>query len=81
MAHQTGDANLFPWAVPIGLAILFYAIRTKNQTLSISASPLLSPYVAMHSWSGFLLGLMNYPVISIIFCIISWIITLWGWSL
>jgi hypothetical protein len=55
LAKQAGDANLFPWAVPLGLGILVYAIRKKLQTLSISASPLLSPYVPMHSWSSFLL--------------------------
>jgi hypothetical protein len=80
LAHQAGDANLFPWAVPLGLGILFYSIRKKLQTLSISASPLLSPYVGMHSWSSFLLGLVNYPAFSISACIISWIITAWGWS-
>jgi hypothetical protein len=74
------DANLFPWVVPLGLGILFYAIRKKLQTLSISASPLLSPYVAMQSWSSFLLGLVNYPALSILACIFSWIITAWGWS-
>jgi hypothetical protein len=77
--QQTGDANLFPWAIPVGLGILFYAIREKLQSLSISASPLLSPYVAMQSWSSFLLGLVNYPALSISACIVSWIITAWAW--
>jgi hypothetical protein len=81
LAQQHGEADLFPWAVPLGLAILFYALRKKLQTLSISASPLLSPYVAMHSWSSFLLGLVNYPALSITACILSWVITFWGWSL
>jgi len=81
MAQQNGAAGLFPWSVPAGLAVLFYALRKKLQTLSISASPLLSPYVAMHSWSSFLLGLVNFPALSIIACILSWIITIWGWSL
>jgi hypothetical protein len=80
MAGQNQDANLFPWSVPLGLGILFYAIRKKLQTLSISASPLLSPYEAMQSWSSFLLGLVNYPALSISACIISWIITAWAWS-
>ena len=81
LAHQYGDANLFPWAVPFGIALLFYAFRKKLQTLSISASPLLSPYVTMQSWSSFLLGLVNYPALSISACILSWVITAWGWSL
>jgi hypothetical protein len=80
IARQIGNTNLFPWGVPLGLAILFYAIRKKLQTLSIAASPLLSPYVAMQSWSSFLLGLVNYPTLSIAACIISWIITIWAWS-
>jgi hypothetical protein len=80
IVQQTGDANIFPWGVPIGLGILFYAIRKKLQTLSISASPLLSPYVAMQSWSSFLLGLVNYPVLSISACVLSWIITVWAWT-
>ena len=36
--QSTGYANLFPWAVPLGLGILFYAIRKKLKTLSISSS-------------------------------------------
>lgn len=81
MAQNTGDANLFPWSVPFGVVILVYALLGKDKILSISASPLLSPYVAMHSWSGFLLGLMNYPLLSITFCILSWVITIIAWSI
>jgi len=79
-ADLAGDASLFPWAVPFGLGILIYAIRKKLQTLSISASPLLSPYLGMHSWSNLILGLINYPALSISASIISWIITIWAWS-
>jgi hypothetical protein len=78
--QPNGDVNVFPWAVPLGLGILFYAIWNKLKTLSISASPLLSPYVLMHSWSSFLLGLVNYPVVSISACILAWIITAWAWT-
>jgi hypothetical protein len=75
-----GNASLFPWTVPLGVGILFYTIRKKLKTLSISASPLLSPYVTMQSWSSFLLGLVNYPALSISACIVSWIITALAWS-
>lgn len=81
IAQEFGNTNVFPWAVPLGVALLVFTIRKRLPTLSISASPLLSPYVAMHSWSTFLLGLINYPVLSIIACILSWVITFWGWSL
>jgi hypothetical protein len=81
MKQQFGGVDLFPWAVPVGLGILYYSIRNKLKPLSISASPLLSPYVLIHSWSSLLLGLVNYPIFSISVSILSWIITAIGWSL
>lgn len=79
--HPLANASIFPFGVPFGIAILLYAIYKKLQTLSVSASPLLSPFVTMQSWSSLLLGLVNYPALSISACIVSWIITAWGWSL
>jgi hypothetical protein len=79
--HPYANASIFPYGIPIGIIILFYTIRNKLPTLSVSSSPLFSPFVTMQSWSSFLLGLINYPAISISASILSWIITAWGWSL
>lgn len=79
--HPFSNASIFPWGIPIGLAILFFSIRKKLRNLSISASPFLSPFVTMQNWSSVLLGLVNYQAILISASIISWIITIWGWSL
>jgi hypothetical protein len=47
-----GNASLWPLSIPVGLALLVTAIRKHKLTFAISASPLLSPYLLLHSWIG-----------------------------
>ena len=53
------NASLWPWVLPIGLALLMLSLRDRRKELAISASPFLSPYLAYHSWAGALLGLIQ----------------------
>lgn len=53
------DLTTFPFTVPEGLALLLYALRTRNIKWSIPASPLLAPYVAFYSWPAALLGIVD----------------------
>lgn len=53
------NASLWPWVLPIGLALVMLSLRDRRKELAISASPFLSPYLAYHSWAGALLGLIQ----------------------
>jgi hypothetical protein len=44
------NVNLWPWGVPIGIAILLLALRYKRRFAMLASGPFLSPYVAIQSW-------------------------------
>lgn len=51
------NLSLFPYSIPIGLAI-FYTAR-KKYVRAISASPFFSPYLSLGSWSIAQLGMVD----------------------
>ncbi len=53
------NLSLFPWSLPIGLALLVIALRRRKLTVSISAAPFLAPYLSLGSWSVALMGLLE----------------------
>ena len=53
------NASLWPWSIPLGLGLLYFAIRYNNEKAAVSSSPLLSPYLAAHSWSVAFIGLLE----------------------
>jgi hypothetical protein len=44
--------DVWPLQVPIGLAVLFYALRKKDERYLAAASPLLSPYAPISTMIG-----------------------------
>lgn len=52
------NASFWPFSLPIGLAWLVAAIRKTEIRYSLIASPFLSPYMLLHSWTGALLGII-----------------------
>lgn len=55
------NASLWPASIPVGLALTVAAIRSRKIEYAMSASPCLSPYVLLHSWSGALAALIRSP--------------------
>lgn len=53
------NASLWPASIPVGLALLTAAIRTRKMAYAMGASPCLSPYVLLHSWVGALLAVVS----------------------
>lgn len=52
------NASLFPYGVPIGLALLAVSIWRRNMFLAIASSPFFAPYVAGNTWSVVWFGLL-----------------------
>jgi hypothetical protein len=57
------NASLWPGSIPFGLAFLAVALSRRKVRPALVASPLLSPYVLLHSWVGALAAtLESLPV-------------------
>lgn len=70
------NTSLWPMSIPIGIVLLTRAIRTRSDRLSMAASPFLSPYVLLHSWSGALVSLANSAVDMLAAVIGLWILVI-----
>jgi hypothetical protein len=68
------NASLWPLSIPVGLALLTMAIRTRNIKFSLAASPCLSPYVLLHSWIGAFIAIASHPFETAAAVIGMWIV-------
>jgi hypothetical protein len=68
------NASLLPLALPIGLALTVTAIRKNEIRYSMIASPMLSPYLLLHSWIGAFLALAPRPYEAAAAVIGMWIV-------
>jgi hypothetical protein len=74
------DTAFWPKSIPIGLALLAYAIQKKSAGPSIAASPFLSPYCGCQSWAVSLLGMLPNHWVVIAGSVGTWIMLLLnGW--
>lgn len=53
------NASLWPASIPFGLAFLAVALTRRKIRPALVASPLLSPYVLLHSWVGALAATLD----------------------
>lgn len=53
------NASLWPGSIPFGLAFLAVALSRRRVRPALVASPLLSPYVLLHSWVGALAATLD----------------------
>ncbi len=67
------NASLWPWSIPLGLGLVYFAIRYNNEKAAISSSPMLSPYLAAHSWSVALIGLLERDLLMVVASAAVWI--------
>jgi hypothetical protein len=55
------NVSLWPLSIPIGLLLISLALRLRKARYAYMASPFLSPYVALNSYSTVILGLVDNP--------------------
>ncbi len=72
----TGFYNMsaFPWSVPIGILVLYLAIRRERMNTAISASPFLSPYLNMGSWTTILVGAADSVPVTTALFVCTWLL-------
>ncbi len=73
---QYWNASLWPVSIPIGLTLAVAAIYRRRLHFAMSASPLLSPYVLFHAYSGALAALATFTVEMVTAVIGLWILVL-----
>jgi hypothetical protein len=73
---QWWNASLWPMSIPIGLTLAVAAIYRRRIQFAMAASPLLSPYVLFHAYSGALSALAPYTVEMVTAVIGLWILVL-----
>ena len=73
-SSQGWNASLWPGSIPVGLALAWAALRKREIRYAMAASPCLSPYVLLHSWSGALMALLALPGEALVAIIGLWIL-------
>ena len=68
------NASFWPQSIPIGIVLLFHALRKRNAHLSMATSPFLSPYLAPHGWGVALLGLSSSQWECVVACLAVWVL-------
>lgn len=79
MPFNPANVSIFPYAVPIGLLLLYSALKQYDKKLSIFSSPLFSPYLTDYTYSVSLLSLFNRPAIFIAAWIVFWVCIIVKW--
>jgi hypothetical protein len=51
------SADVWPWGIPVGAILTYFAYRRNDPVLAIAAAPFVAPYVVWHSWIAVLLPL------------------------
>ena len=73
------DASLWPMSIPVGLALLIFAVRTWNIRPAMAASPCLSPHVLFHSWVAALAAIVSSTPETIAAVIGLWVLVFIRW--
>ncbi len=70
------NTSLWPWSIPVGLALLFFSLRDLREDCARAASPFLSPYLAYYSWAGALTALFERKYLLVIVVVGMWLIAM-----
>jgi hypothetical protein len=78
------NRSIFPFGVPIGIALLYLAVRMRSKYLALAAGPFLSPYLTFYTYLTVQIGLMDPAVekfvrrdiLQVVLCIFLWAIML-----
>lgn len=73
MTHDPYNSSLWPWAIPIGVILLYKSIRERNSLFAIGASPFVAPYVNFTSYVVALFPFFSNPLLLIIVAALSWL--------
>jgi len=67
------NTSLWPYSIPVGIALLAISLIKKDIKFAMPASPCLSPYVLFHAWSSATIFLVTSPFLMTILIIGLWV--------
>jgi hypothetical protein len=70
---QIWSADIWPYGIPIGLALAFIALKRDDDLIALAAAPFVSPYLSIFSWIVVLLPTLRKPRWLFILALLSWI--------
>jgi hypothetical protein len=78
------NRSLFPYGIPLGLALLWLGIRRRNIFLAMASTPFMAPYLTFPSYLVVQVGLLHEDVehlirrdvLQVVLCIFLWVIML-----
>jgi len=68
------NVSLWPFLLPVGLALMAASLRRREMRLAMAASPCLSPYVLIHGWAGPLAAILPQPLETFVAVVGLWIV-------
>jgi hypothetical protein len=74
------NASLWPASIPVGLALLVAALRTRRKEPAMAAGPCLSPYLLLHSWSMALASILSLQWETLAAVIGLWLLLVIRWQ-
>ena len=79
VSSLSNTANVWPWGIIVGFALIVVSLRQQNSRLALQAGPLLSPYLAPYSWLPAMVVSGSDTILTLAVCVgfwIAWLITI-----
>jgi hypothetical protein len=73
---ESFNVSLWPWSIPVGLALMAAAFYKREIKYAMPASPCLSPYVLFHSWTSALIALSANNAIMVGVSAVLWLLVI-----
>ena len=74
------SADVWPWGLPAGAVLAYFAYRRSDPVLALAAAPFFSPYVVWHSWIVVLLPLARNRWALAAGILGSWVLFWWAFA-
>lgn len=68
----TWNASLWPWSILAGAPLLLWGLVRRDWRYALAASPMLSPYVALYSWTGAVLATLGNWRVALLVIALQW---------
>ena len=68
------NISLWPYGLPLGLALLVYAVRKNNWRAALAAGPFLSPYASILTYTALIPLAATTPLAALLFSAASWFV-------
>jgi hypothetical protein len=78
LAGKTWNTSMYPFSIPVGLALLYNAIQNRDFNLAVVASPFFAPYIAGHDWTLAILAISYNGGLSIAASLGTWLVVALG---